>query len=207
MSKKQDRIAITNNVIAAARAYKAHMVGNIFMYVFENRYIEVIYRSRDFLHLTGVDTNLSAESFYKKAVEGTLRSNQIFFTQRHPYDLCLRKNRYIRHLSTVTNSNLLVLKDVTTNTATFQFGVTELSFLLCLDQIRDTQGQPTSNLYIAKSLRDGDGFDRCADAFELNYIFQRKNNEKLYSRIMFSDQKASLSSLPPQIRQKIDLDK
>lgn len=35
--------------------------------------------------------HLSANDFYKEAKRGTLRENQIWFSSRHPYDLCLKK--------------------------------------------------------------------------------------------------------------------
>ena len=35
------------------------------MYVFDDRYIEVIYKADNFKHLTGVDSHLSAKQFFK----------------------------------------------------------------------------------------------------------------------------------------------
>lgn len=196
MSIRQDRIAITNTIISAASLYKENMVGKTFLYVFEGQWIEVNYRSRDFLHLTGVATSLSAASFYRKAVNGTLRHNQIYFTQRHPYDLCQRKMAYIERLSAVTNTDLVILKEVTTDTASYQFGVTELAFLLCLDRDLDDDGIARSNYYIARSLRADDGFSRSADAYEVNYIFSKRNDEKLYQQISYSDGKWGIHDLP-----------
>ena len=37
------------------------MNGKRFLYVFEDRYIEVLYKAANFRHLTGGDTNLSAK--------------------------------------------------------------------------------------------------------------------------------------------------
>ena len=44
-----------------ADLYRKHLVGKRFLYVFESRYIEVLYKASNFRHLTGVDTNLSAK--------------------------------------------------------------------------------------------------------------------------------------------------
>ncbi|MCD8045757.1 MAG: hypothetical protein LUE90_03745 [Clostridiales bacterium] len=35
------------------------------MYVFDNRYIEVIFKKENFRHLTGIDTNLTANPALK----------------------------------------------------------------------------------------------------------------------------------------------
>lgn len=45
--------------------YRKHLVGKRFLYVFEGRYIEVLYKAANFRHLTGVATNLSAKKFYR----------------------------------------------------------------------------------------------------------------------------------------------
>lgn len=47
-------------ILQAAPVYAENMVGKVFLYVFENQYIEVTYRAKEFKHLTGVSTKLSA---------------------------------------------------------------------------------------------------------------------------------------------------
>jgi hypothetical protein len=44
MSKKQDRINTVRAICHAARLYKTNLVGNKFLYFFDNRYIEVVYK-------------------------------------------------------------------------------------------------------------------------------------------------------------------
>lgn len=48
----------------AAVLYKKYLVGKRFLYVLEGRYIEAIFKSANSRHLTGVATNLSANSSY-----------------------------------------------------------------------------------------------------------------------------------------------
>jgi hypothetical protein len=75
MSKRIERIQITKYIIDAAKQYKQTLLGKTFMYVFSDKYIEVSFRKKDFAHLTGVDKTLSANDFYKEAVNGRLREN------------------------------------------------------------------------------------------------------------------------------------
>ena len=79
MGKQQDRRIIVQDIKNAAKLYKQYLVGKKFMYVFENKYIEVIYKSANFRHLTGGDTKLSAKQFYSYAVKNILQASQIFF--------------------------------------------------------------------------------------------------------------------------------
>ena len=61
MGKQQDREKIVQEIKIAADLYRKHLVGKGFLYVFEGRYIEVLYKAANFRHLTGVATNLSAK--------------------------------------------------------------------------------------------------------------------------------------------------
>ncbi|MEI3161979.1 MAG: PBECR4 domain-containing protein [Lachnospirales bacterium] len=79
MNKLQEKIQITKDIINSAQQYKNFLLGKTFLYVFNNKYIEISFRKIDFAHLTGVDKHLSAQEFYKEAIRGTLRANQIFF--------------------------------------------------------------------------------------------------------------------------------
>jgi len=69
MDKQRDREKIVQEIKTAASLYKKHLVGKRFLYVFEGRYIEVIYKAANFRHLTGVATNLSAKQFYNYAAK------------------------------------------------------------------------------------------------------------------------------------------
>lgn len=200
---KQAKIQIVNQIVLAAKAYKSNLIGKTFLYYFEGRYIEVIYRARDFAHLTGVETSLSANDFYKEAVRGTLRDTQIYFSKRHPYSLCVRKLSHLSQLIKITDSPLLVLESVTTDTAVYKFGLTELACTVCLDHDLDGMGHPKSSMLIAKSLRDEDSFNRGQNAYEINMIFCKANTAKIYDSCTFNDKKCSKEDLPEEILKKL----
>lgn len=196
---------IIHAIKAAAIQYKQNLVGRTFLYIFEGRIIEVAYHKEEFRHLTGVATKgLTALSFYDKAVDGTLQENQIYFDARHRLHLCKRKMKHIQNLSCVTNSALIVLEDVGTETETFHFAFTELKFTLCLGRDIDlASGNQKNDYYIVKSLRDGDMFDHSLRQYECNYIFSRQNDEKLYSTLCYSDGKADIQNLPDEAKAKL----
>lgn len=200
---KKAKIQIVNKIIAAANAYKAKLVGKSFLYYFEGRYIEVVYRVKDFAHLTGAGTSLSANDFYKEAIKGRLQDTQIFFSSRHPHSLCVRKLSHLLQLARLTDSPILILEDVQTRTTTFQFGLTELKCTLCLDHDLDDSGVPKSEMFIVKSLRDEDCFKRSTNAFEVNLIFSKENNVKLYDCCTFNDGKVKIDDLPESVKNKL----
>lgn len=204
MKKKQDRIDLTNKICLAAIEYKDKMVGKTFLYVFENRYIEVLFRTKDFLHLTGVETNLSAKQFYKDALKGILRYNQIYFNGRHPYNLAIMKINQLVNISKVTDSELIILEEITTSSALYKFGITELDFTLCLGQDTNDMSNIKSDIYTLRSLRAEDCFNKSNDCFIVNYILCKSNEEKYYKDIMYIEGKHTIENLPIKVQSKLN---
>lgn len=201
-----EKLRILKQITAAAKIYKEELVGKTFLYCFEGQYIEVMFRKKDFAHLTGVEWAIPAADVYKKAIKKELSTGQIAFSKRHPYSLCVRKLLHLSQIAKLTNSEIFVLKDISTDTTVFKFGVTELNCTLCLDYDLDLSGNPKSTVFIVKSLRDEDSFDRAAGAFEVNLIFCKGNSEKLYNLCTFNDGKVPLVELPLTIKQKLSPD-
>lgn len=192
--------SIINSICQAAKAYQINFVGKTFLYVFDNRCIEVIYRVRDFCHLTGVDTTSGASSFFKDALQGRLRSGQIHFSSRHPYDLCVRKMQHIQNLKEVITSNVLILENVTTNSCTYNFGFTDLNFTLCLVKDCDVNGVPKSKHYIAASLRDENCSARSGKQFVCEAIFSKANNKAKYDTVCFCSNDNVIHSLSDEVK-------
>ena len=101
----------------------------------------------------------------------------------------------------------MVLKDDKTESETYQFSFTELNFALCLGRDLDPITKKSKNdYYIVKSLRDGDIFARGLFQYECNYIFSKKNDEKLYNNITYSDGKTTINSLPDKAKNKLSFE-
>lgn len=200
--KKQEREIIVQEISRASISYKSNLVGKRFMYVFDNRYIEVTYKSDNFKHLTGVDTCLSANEFYRNAVRNKLQPNQIYFSQKHPYSLCKRKIKHINEIAHLASTENFILEEIVTDSKKYRFGTTDLKFTLCLNKEYDKYGNEKSECYIAQSLRDGDCFDKSSRVHSVIFIFERDNDKKYYSRCVFAEE--SQVNLPSEIRNMLD---
>lgn len=67
------------------------------MFVYEDKFVEVLFKKSAFMHLTGVSSNLKSEDFYKHALaRNGLRPAEIYFDINHPYDLADKKPRVYR---------------------------------------------------------------------------------------------------------------
>lgn len=185
MTQREERIKIVAKIKTGANIYKKYLLGNTFLYVFNDKYIEVSFRKQDFAHLTGVDTKLSAKDLYKEAIRGTLTEKQIYFSARHPKSLCLKKVDCLQNLHQCVLSEGFILEDITTQSATYKFGFTELNFTLCFGEDLDVNANKKSEYFIVQSLRDEDCFGKSSDVFEIDYIYRKRNNEKLYTDLLF----------------------
>lgn len=204
MSKSDDKKKFAQSICAAAKIYKEKLVGQKFLYVFDNRYIEVLFKKENYKHLTGIATNLSAINFYQNAVKGILTGKQIWFDSNHPYNLCCKKIKHISDIANMTNSDSFMLEDITTASVRFKFGTTDLNFTLCFDREYDDKGNAISECYITKSLRDEDCFSKSANVYEITHILSCPNDKKLYSNLLYMDKKSSLNELPKSVIHMLD---
>lgn len=203
--RTKEKIRITKEIISAAKVYKNQLVGKCFLYVFDDRCIEIIYRRRDFLHLTGVDTKLTPLAFYKDAVRGNLRHNQFSFSTRHPYDFCVRKVSVLKEIGCVTNSELVIFEDISTSTYFYKFGLSEFNFTLCLTQDVGTDGKTISDKFVTRSLRVEDSSGKSKDFYEVKCIFSKENTERCYAKLEYIDKNYSLECLPDDVLEKVSI--
>ena len=66
-TKTDKKNAIRQDIIDSAIIYSQNLAGKVFLYVYGDEYFEVSFPVNHFLHLTGVETRLSAKDFYKNA--------------------------------------------------------------------------------------------------------------------------------------------
>ena len=204
MSKKSDKEKIAGEICKAAKLYKEHLVGKRFIYVFDDRYIEVLYKNINFKHLTGVECNMSAKDFYRNALKGRLQGTQIYFTKDHPYSLCKRKVKHLCDISILAGSENFMLEEIVTNSRTYKFGTTDLRFSLCMNKEHDETGKEKGECYIVESLRDEDCFSKSRNVYTVTHILSKSNTVSSYTDILFIDKNTSLRELPDTVLCMLD---
>lgn len=202
--KTIDKKLIVKEICDAAKLYKENLVGKKFIYVFDGRYIEVLFKRKNYRHLTGVECNMSAEDFYKNALKNRLRANQIYFSKNHPYDLCKKKLKHLTDVSNLATGESFMLEEIVTSTKTYKFGTTDLDFSLCMDREYDHQGNAVGECYIVESLRDGDEISKSKAAYEVTHILSKSNTAAKYTDVLFVDKDETLNTLPADVLLMID---
>lgn len=204
MNKEQDRRNIVRQIQHAADLYKRHLVGKRFMYVFDGQFIEVIYKTENFRHLTGVATALSAKRFYSYASRHMLAASQIWFNNVHPYDLCVRKVQHLGEIAMLAGSESFMLEEIRTHTQSYKFGTTDLNFTLCMNRELDDSGNVKGDCFVVQSLRDEDCFSKSKDAYVVSHIFSRPNDSKKYCDLIYEDAALGRQRLPEKVLALID---
>ncbi len=204
MNISQDRKAIVQLIKDSSITYKKYLVGRKFMYVFDGRYIEVIYKAENFRHLTGVKTSLPAKAFYRNATRNLLTESDIGFDSVHPFTLCAKKLKHIDDVAKMATSECIMLEEIQTDTMSYKFGTTDLNFTLCLNRDKNKKGEELNDGYVVQSLRDGDCFSRSKAVYPVTHIFAKNNDDKKYSELLYSDNSLSVEALPDEILALLD---
>lgn len=199
---------IIRRIHNAAKKYKDYFIGNTYMFVYEQRYVEVIFKKSSFLHLTGVNTNLNAENFYNHALmKKGLRPQEVLFDVNHPYDLADKKTLYLSDLYKITITDVVIADNITTMTFTYGIGITNLEFVICLGDDTDFAGNIISNCKVPYSFRveeiDNAQFN---DLYEVTHVFKKKTGQTKYDELTFGDGDL-VNSLREDIKSKIDIEK
>ena len=196
--------AILKKIHNAAKNYQQYLAGKTFLYVYEGKCIEVVFKNSSFLHLTGVNTKLKAKEFYKHAkTKNGLKVQQFFFDKNHPYDLAEKKTEHLEDLYRITNTEVLITGDVVTLTANYRIGITDLQFILLCGANKDKHGKLIDNCLVPYSFRIEDiSSDKFGELYEVDFIFCKQTNDSTYSTLSYKGNK-EIEEIPEEIRAKI----
>jgi len=199
---------VRRNIISSARLYKERLVGKRFIYIFGDECFEMHFKTDSFKHLTGANARLSPNQFYMSASEGHLGGNQIFFNDRHPLSIAIRKTEGLRALDLFIKEELFVIKDLVTASATYPYALTNLdkSLLVVLDST-DATGD---TYYVPRSFRvkDRNIFDKTSSQsiHAVDFILSKEDVIRKYDTIHMQDKGKSLSTLSEELKMKISDD-
>ena len=201
-TKTDKKNAIRQDILDAAAIYSSELTGKVFLYVYGNDFFEVSFPVDHFLHLTGVETKLSARNFYKNAKKRILTNNQFYFTSRHLYSNAKKKLPCLKRLPELTNDMVCILKDMQTVTIMYKLSVTNLEFTLGLTENLDNHGKKVNDFFLPMSLRVEDSsVAKSADGDVVDFIFAKDASNAEYSDLVFADEH---KSIPNSVSHLID---
>ena len=203
-TKTDKKNAIRQGIIDSAVIYSQNLAGKAFLYVYGDEYFQVSFPVDHFLHLTGVETKLSAKDFYKNAKKGKLTNSQFYFDARHPYANAKKKLPCLKRLPELTNDMVCILKDMQTVTIKYKLSVTNLEFTLGLTENTDDKGKKVNDFFLPMSLRVEDSsVEKSNDGEIVDFIFSKDASMAKYDTLLVEDKH---KSIPERIKQLISED-
>lgn len=188
-SKSQKKNQIRKDIIEAANIYGEHLAGQTFLYIYKDEFFEVTFPKGCFLHLTGVDTYLSAKEFYKKSKTDKLSTRQFYFTPRHTFINAKKKISCLKRLPDLTTSMVCILKNMKTTTLVYKLGITNLEFTLGLTENRDLDGKKKNDHLLPMSLRvETTSVEKCAEGEIVDFIFSKNAKHEKYDTLLIQDE-------------------
>lgn len=192
-TKTDKKNMIRQNIIDSAAIYSQRLAGKVFLYVYGNEFFEVSFPVDHFLHLTGVETRLSAKDFYKNAKRAILTNNQFYFDTRHPYANAKKKLPCLKRLPELTNDTVCILKDMRTLTIVYKLSVTNLEFTLGLTENTDDKGNKINDFFLPMSLRVEDSsVEKSNDGEVVDFIFSRDASVSRYETLLVKDESKNI---------------
>lgn len=182
---------LRKQIITAAEIYRDNLAGKKFLYCYGEKYFEVIFKSDRFLHLTGVDSFLSATQFYALSKSAKLSENQFGYNSAHPYTLVKNKLSCLQTLPKITSDLVCVVEDLTTLTMTYKLGLTNLRLTLGLVELTEN-----SRCFVPQTLRVKDkSIENSKSAEFVDFIFSKDASHTLYSEVTYYDK----NKCPPEV--------
>ena len=187
-TKADKKNAIRQEIIDSAAIYSHNLAGKVFLYVYGEEFLEVSFPVDHFLHLTGVETKLSAKDFYKNAKKGKLTNNQFYFNERHPYANAKKKLPCLKRLPELTNDMVCILKDMQTLTIIYKLSVTNLEFTLGLTENIANHGNKINDFFLPMSLRVEDSSVEKSNVGDIvDFIFVKDASMAKYDSVLVED--------------------
>ena len=187
-TKVDKKNAIRQGIIKAAIVYSQSLAGKTFLYVYGDEYFEVSFPVDHFLHLTGVETRLSAKDFYRNAKKAILTNNQFYFDARHIYANAKKKLTCLKRLPELTNEMVCALKDMRTMTIIYKLSVTNLEFTLGLTENIDRDENKVNDFFLPQSLRVKDSsVEKSNDGEIIDFIFLKNASVAKYNTLLVKD--------------------
>ena len=192
-TKTDKKNMIRQGIIDSAEIYSQNLAGKVFLYVYGEEYFEVSFPVDHFLHLTGVETRLSARDFYKNAKKTILTNNQFYFDARHPYANAKKKLPCLKRLPELTNDMVCILKDMETLRIIYKLSVTNLEFTLGLTENTDNNGNKINDYFLPMTLRVKDSsVEKSSDGEVVDFIFSRDASKSKYDDLLVEDKNKTI---------------
>lgn len=172
---------LKEKIINGSREYKNHLMDKDFCIVCEDGSIHVVrFFKADFLHLTGIRTDLSEDNFFTNSTLGILGVSNIKEEQKYDWKTLKSKAIRIEHIHKILYENVkntLFMINLHTNTATFPVAIKNSNIDTCIGF--------TDSVNKARTLRKYSNSNDADEQKKIIAIFEKKQTQAKYDKFVY----------------------
>lgn len=187
---------LKDKIIKGARLYKKHLMDKDFLIVCEDGSSSVVkFFKADFLHLTGVKTNLTEDGFFDNSVGDTLDVANISEQQKYNWNTLKSKAIRIEKIHKILYENVkntLFMINLKTNTKVFPVAIKNSNADTCIGFV--------GNINKARTLRKYSSSNNADAQKRILAIFEKKQTAQKYNKLVY------ITSVKELYDKKADID-
>lgn len=172
---------LRQSCIEGSRFYNHYLANKDFLIITDTLTLyEITFKTRDFIHFTGLHVNVSDNKFYDLCVKGNLARNNIRDNQKYNYRTLKDKAISVRKLNKFLHADIstnLFISNLSTHTKLFPVAITN-------DKENMTLAFIGNHLH-ARSLRKAKQSTNYESANRIVCILLKDTNSELYSQIIY----------------------
>lgn len=189
------RLFLRDKIIEGSRKYKNKLMNkNIFVICEDGTSHSICFFANDFLHLAGVDTNLSEARFFEDSYRGFLAEGNINPQQKYNWDTLKGKAKRIEKIDKIIYTDVqdsLFMENLHTNTYTYRVAIRNTTQNACVG-FKDSVNK-------ARTLRKSTNSTNATSSKKILAIFSKTPQERLYSELIYINNVKTLLSKKPDI--------
>lgn len=176
-----NRARLRAKIVTGSQKYKTKLMGKIFCVICEDASeYNVRFFSKDFIHLTGVASDLDDERFFENSVKGLLTDGNILENQKYNWSTLKGKSDRIENIDQVIygdSENSLFIINLHTNTSDYPTAIANKSINTCIGF--------RSELNRARTLRKYSNSMNADEKKEIIAIFSKIPGKDEYSEFVY----------------------
>lgn len=179
--KEKHRKRMRNKIVVGAKKYKNFLIGKDFMVICEDGSThDARFFSKDFIHLTGVLSDLDDERFFENSCAGTLAVGNILEEQKYNWDNLRNKTDRIEIIDQIiygNTTNSLFMINLHTKTRDYPIAIRNSDMNTCIGF--------TDDIHRARSLRKYTNSNDADAQRNIIAIFGKRPNENIYGELVY----------------------
>lgn len=182
---------IKSSIEDAAKEY-SKLAGKTFLFVYDDKFVELAFLTDRFAHLTGIKLYTNAHSFYKNAKNKILSINEYGFDERHRFENAKKKPLELLQITSWLTSESIILENIKiSENNNYDIGLTNSKSSILFVKNTDKDKNIINNWYVPCSLRVKDScLAKAKDTRKITFIFVKEAKQNKYTSLLAKDQDA-----------------